>query len=219
MLRIKSNNLFSKHISITTILGVVVMLVLSSSCGGNRTGVGDAITERDSLPILTTYGVNSLISDSGITRYRIIAEEWLVYDKKRPSYWAFEKGAYLEQFDSIFNVDASVKADTAYYFDKEKLWKLIGNVEIHNLRDQSFYTELLYWNEATQKVYTDEFVRMVEPERTIMGYGFESDQQFNAPRIFKMSGEFDIEEEQTVSGPPSDESSRDNTALPTDTIN
>lgn len=38
-----------------------------------------------------------------------------MYDRKRPSYWAFEKGVYLEQFDSLFNVDASIKADTLIF--------------------------------------------------------------------------------------------------------
>ena len=60
---------------------------------------------------------------------------------------------YLEQFDSIFHIDASIKANTAYYYDKERLWKLIANVDIQNLKGERFNTELLYWNEATQKVY------------------------------------------------------------------
>ena len=61
-------------------------------------------------------GVTTLISDSGVTRYRVNTEEWLIFDKKKPSYWAFEKGIYLEQFDSLFHIDASIKADTAYYY-------------------------------------------------------------------------------------------------------
>ena len=81
--------------------------------------MADAITERDSLPVMDTRGVTTLISDSGVTRYRVNTEEWLIFDKKKPSYWAFEKGIYLEQFDSLFHIDASIKADTAYYYDSE----------------------------------------------------------------------------------------------------
>ena len=61
--------------------------------------MADAITERDSLPVMDTRGVTTLISDSGVTRYRVNTEEWLIFDKKKPSYWAFEKGIYLEQFE------------------------------------------------------------------------------------------------------------------------
>lgn len=80
--------------------------------------LAEAITERDSLPSMKTLGVTTLISDSGITRYKIITEEWEIYDKKNPPYWAFEKGVYLEKFDSLFHIDASIKADTAYYYEK-----------------------------------------------------------------------------------------------------
>ena len=96
--------------------------------------MADAITERDSLPVMDTRGVTTLISDSGVTRYRVNTEEWLIFDKKKPSYWAFEKGIYLEQFDSLFHVDASIKADTAYYYDRDRLWNLIGNVSIKSLK-------------------------------------------------------------------------------------
>ena len=106
--------------------------------------MADAITERDSLPVMDTRGVTTLISDSGVTRYRVNTEEWLIFDKKKPSYWAFEKGIYLEQFDSLFHVDASIKADTAYYYDRDRLWKLIGNVDIKSLKGDHVSTELLY---------------------------------------------------------------------------
>ncbi len=41
---------------------------------------------------MDTRGVTTLVSDSGVTRYRINTEEWLVFDRKNPPYWAFEKG-------------------------------------------------------------------------------------------------------------------------------
>ena len=124
--------------SITIAFGAIVMLLLFPSCGGKEKKLGEAITERDSLPSMATMDVVTYISDSGVTRYRMDADEWLVYDRKKPSYWAFEKGVYLEQFDSVFNVDASIKADTAYYYDKQKLWKLMGHVDIKNRKGERF---------------------------------------------------------------------------------
>ncbi len=182
--------------SITIVLGAIVMLLLFSSCGGKKKELGEAITERDSLPSMATLGVVTYISDSGVTRYRMEAEEWLMYDRKRPSYWAFEKGVYLEQFDSLFNVDASIKADTAYFYDKQKLWKLMGNVDIKNRKGERFNTELLYWNQATEKVYSDRFIRIEQPERIITGYGFDSNQQMTIYQIRNMGGIFYVDEEE-----------------------
>jgi LPS export ABC transporter protein LptC len=196
MLQEKSNFLFSKNMSITIVLGAIVMLLLFSSCGGKKKELGEAITERDSLPSMATLGVVTYISDSGVTRYRMKAEEWLMYDRKRPSYWAFEKGVYLEQFDSLFNVDASIKADTAYFYDKQKLWKLMGNVDIKNRKGERFNTELLYWNQATEKVYSDRFIRIEQPDRIITGYGFDSNQQMTIYQIRNMGGIFYVDEEE-----------------------
>ena len=182
--------------SITIVLGAIVMLLLFSSCGGKKKELGEAITERDSLPSMATLGVVTYISDSGVTRYRMEAEEWLMYDRKRPSYWAFEKGVYLEQFDSLFNVDASINADTAYFYDKQKLWKLMGNVDIKNRKGERFNTELLYWNQATEKVYSDRFIRIEQPDRIITGYGFDSNQQMTIYQIRNMGGIFYVDEEE-----------------------
>lgn len=196
MLRQQSNSLLNKSLSITIVFGAIVMLLLFSSCGGKKKELGEAITERDSLPSMATLGVVTYISDSGVTRYRMEAEEWLMYDRKRPSYWAFEKGVYLEQFDSLFNVDASIKADTAYFYDKQKLWKLMGNVDIKNRKGERFNTELLYWNQATEKVYSDRFIRIEQPDRIITGYGFDSNQQMTIYQIRNMGGIFYVDEEQ-----------------------
>ena len=119
-----------KNLSITIASMAMVMLLLFSSCSGRKKELGEAITERDSLPVMDTRGVTTLVSDSGVIRYRVNAEEWKVYDRKSPSYWAFEKGVYVEKFDSLFQVEASIEADTAFYYDKQRLRKLISNVHI-----------------------------------------------------------------------------------------
>ena len=197
-----------KNMSITIALGVMVMLLLFSSCSGRKKDMGAAITERDSMAVMDTRGVTTLVSDSGVTRYRINTEEWLVFDRKNPPYWAFEKGVYLEKFDSIFQVEASIKADTAYFFNKEELWKLMGNVHIQNLKGEQFDTELLYWDQRTQRIYSDEFIRIEQPDRIITGHGFESNQQMTVYTIRKPEGIFYVDEEAAAAD-----------SLQTDTIN
>ena len=202
------NIVYHKNASITIVLGAMVMLLLFSSCSGKKKELGDAITERDSMAVMDTRRVTTLVSDSGVTRYRINTEEWLVFDRKNPPYWAFEKGVYLEKFDSIFQVEASIKADTAYFFNKEELWKLMGNVHIQNLKGEQFDTELLYWDQRTQRIYSDEFIRIEQPDRIITGHGFESNQQMTVYTIRKPEGIFYVDEEAAAAD-----------SLQTDTIN
>lgn len=202
------NVVYHKNASITIVFGAMVMLLLFSSCSGRKKDLGAAITERDSLPVMDTRGVTTLISDSGITRYRINTEEWLVFDRKNPPYWAFEKGVYLEKFDSLFQVEASIKADTAYFYNKEELWKLMGNVDVKNLKGERFNTDLLYWDQRKQKVYSDQFIRIEQPDRIITGRGFESNQQMTVYTIRQPEGIFYVDEEATAAD-----------TLRTDTVN
>ena len=74
MLSEKKVNSINKKLSITFTLLVNVMLILLSSCSDKDKNLAKAISERDSLPMLHTIGVNTLISDSGITKYKIITE-------------------------------------------------------------------------------------------------------------------------------------------------
>lgn len=184
-----------RMLSITIAVGAMVMLVLFSSCSGRKKELGEAITERDSLPVMDTRGVVTLVSDSGIIRYRVNAEEWKVYDRKSPSYWAFEKGVYVEKFDSLFQVEASIEADTAYYYDKQKLWKLMSNVHIRNLKGEKFDTDLLFWDQNKKKVYSGRQVRIEQPDQIIYAVGFESDEQMTKYKFFKTNGIFYIDEE------------------------
>jgi LPS export ABC transporter protein LptC len=186
------------HKNITIALAMVMFILLSVACSGRKKIVGEAITERDSLPIMETKGVSTLISDSGIIRYRLQAEDWRVFDKKKPPYWAFEEGVYLETFDTLFQMEANIKADTAYYYEKQKLWKLMGNVVIRNLKGEKFNTELLYWDQNTEKVYSDRFIRIEQPDRIITGRGFDSNQQMTKYTIHKPEGIFYLEDNGVV---------------------
>ena len=51
----------------------------------------------------------------------------------------FPRGIYVEKFDTLFQTEASIKADTAYYYDKKGLWELIGNVEVESLQGEAFW--------------------------------------------------------------------------------
>ena len=192
---LKKNSItYIRIINITAAFCAAVMFVLFPSCSGNRKNLADAISENDTLPTMSSLGVTTLISDSGITRYKIVTEEWVINDKKNPPYWAFEKGVYLEKFDTLFHIDASIKADTAYYYEKKKLWELRSNVQIQSQRGDKFETELLFWNEKEEKVYSDKYIRISQEDKVITGYGFESDQNLTEYQIKNTTGVFTVED-------------------------
>lgn len=186
--------LFKTCLNITVAMWVTVMFLLFPACNGQNQGKNVPATNRDSLPVMHTLGVESYISDSGVIRYKIIAEEWIVYDRLDPPYWSFEKGIYLEQFNEDFIAEATIKADTAYYYDKKKLWELRSNVHIENLKQEKFDTDLLFWDEHKQEVYSDKKIRIEQADKVIIGQGFESNQQLTDYTIHNTEGIFYIKE-------------------------
>lgn len=185
------------------------MLFLFLACSGGKEPVTEAITNRDSVPVMVTRDVSTYISDSGVVRYKIIADEWRVYDRLDPSMWTFEEGVYLEKFNNDLSIEATIVADTAYYYDKKELWELRGNVHIENEQDEQFDTQLLFWNQKTKQVYSDLYIRIQQQKRIITGVGFTSNQEFTKYAIKKTQGIFPIKEEHAAS---------DSTAVATDTI-
>ena len=171
------------------------MLFLLSACGRKKNPVTDAITNRDSVPVMTTRDVSTYISDSGVVRYKIIADEWRVYDRLDPTRWTFEEGIYLEKFNNDLSIEATIVADTAYYYDQQELWELRGNVHIENEQDEQFDTQQLYWNQKTKKVYSDLYIRIRQQKRIITGIGFTSNQEFTNYTIKQTQGIFPISED------------------------
>ena len=107
----------------------------------------EAVRAEDSLPFMHARGINTLISDSGLIRYRMVAEEWDIYTPEAGglSTWKFMKGLLMERFDEKFHVDLYVQSDTAY-LHQQYLWELRGRVVIRNIKNEVFRTEELLWD-------------------------------------------------------------------------
>lgn len=184
--------------SITIACMAIVMLFLFSACSRKKEFMTGAVTNRDSVPVMITRGVSTYVSDSGVVRYKIITDEWKVYDRLDPSRWSFEEGIYLEKFDNNLTIEATIIADTAYYYDQQELWELRGNVHINNEQDEEFDTQLLFWNQKTKKVYSDQYIHIRQQKRIITGIGFTSNQEFTDYTIKNTQGIFPIKEESAV---------------------
>ncbi|MGL4332269.1 MAG: LPS export ABC transporter periplasmic protein LptC [Bacteroidales bacterium] len=191
----KDKNNKIQPLSITAALMATVMLLFVCSCSQKEEGGVDPVN-TSLFPTMKTENVESLISDSGITRYKFITKEWLMYSKSQSPYWHFPKGIYVEKFDSLFHVEASIEADTAYFWEQKKLWELKGNVRVKNIQNEKFETQLLFWDQNQQRIYSDSTIRIEQPERIIIGKGFESNEQMTRYTIRETNGIFSVREEE-----------------------
>jgi len=194
ILIIRSREFTKKH-SITTALLVVVVLLSLLSCKEKYIDFTDAVKDRTMLPQLHATDVATVVSDSGITRYRINTPQWDIYDKAEPPYWEFPLGIHLERFDEQLNVDANVHCDYAKFNEREQLWELKGNVRATNLMGELFETEQLFWNQRTELIYSDSLIKVTKAEAIIIGVGFQSNQQMSRYMVKQTQYIFPVLEE------------------------
>ena len=164
------------------------------SCDNAKEHTAEAIRDEDSVAMMTSYGVNTLISDSGIMRYRIIAERWEVNDNLNPPRWIFSRGLFLEQFDEKFHIETYIQADTAYYYNVSKLWHLWGNVRIRTVDGLKFSSEELYWDQNKHELYSNMYSHLITPERELQGAYFTSDERMKHYKITNTKGSFTRED-------------------------
>mgnify|MGYP002741460997 FL=1 len=164
------------------------MLLLA--CEDQHEHTAPAIHARDSVAVMVSYGVNTLISDSGVAKYRIVTEQWDVNTNLNPSRWLFYKGIFLQQFDEKFHVQAYIQCDTAYYYDQLKLWELRSRVRILTKDGLRFSSNQLFWDENKHELYSHVFSRLVTPERTLQGAYFRSDEKMTKYYVSNTKGSF-----------------------------
>ena len=181
-----------------TYLATVILAVVSSffcmSCSNKDKQLGPAITSRDSTSVITTRGVDMLISENGMVRYHVIAEEWKIFDKMDPPFYSMEQGVLLEILDSVMQVESMIEADTAYYMINDEKWHLRHNVHAENIDNEEFDTQELFVNNRSSKMYSDSIIHIRQEKQIIVGHGFESNTSLTEYTIRKTEGVFPITE-------------------------
>jgi LPS export ABC transporter protein LptC len=186
---------------------VIILLLCFAgmiSCS-NESVISTVLLENDVvMPTIHGENIVSLISDSGITRYRLHAKTWDMYVNDTVPYWFFPEGIYIEKFDSLFNTEGYIKADTAYFFEKKELWQLIGNVHIQNIAGDVFDTSEMFYDQkkpanSVDAIYSDKFVRVVTATNWIVtGEGFRSNQTMSNYRFYHNTFETIIDENEPI---------------------
>lgn len=181
-----------------TYLATVILAVVSSffclSCSNKDKQLGPAVTCRDSTSVITTRGVDMLISENGVIRYHVIAEEWKIFDKMNPPFYSMEEGVLLEILDSLMQVESKLVADTAYYMIDDEIWHLIHNVHAENIKKEEFDTNELFVDNRRSRMYSDSLIHIKQDRQIIVGHGFESNSNLTEYTIRKTEGVFPVTE-------------------------
>lgn len=172
---------------------IVLGMLLTAACGEERKSYVPNVGDGNSTPTMTTLDVNTFISDSGYTRYHITSPLWQMFEDAKEPFWRFPQGLFLEQYDLDMRPESDIRADSATYFSRRRIWRLDGHVVMVNVDGDSFLTNQLFWDQQQRRVYSDSFIHIVRTDRIIEGYGFTSNENMTAYSVNRPTGIIPVE--------------------------
>ena len=178
------------------IIFILVLAGLFASCQKEKQEYVHKKYNPEFVPTIDTDSVTMKISDSGRVKYKMVTKRMQIFDKAKDPHWYFPKGIYLEQYDSVYHVNATIVADTVWNYNQKGLWKLKGHVVIKNVKGAVFKTEELYWDQTQKKIYTDKYIRITSPERDLKGYGMDASQDLSQYQIRRPSGVIRVKDQE-----------------------
>jgi LPS export ABC transporter protein LptC len=172
-------SILASGIALTFLLGAV-------SCKNDPVQV-NALTKKDTLPLLTTQNVDLLVSDSAKLKVHLTApreEDYAGEDQRS----VFRQGLHIDFFDSVGNVNSSMEAMYGERRPKKQETIVKQKVVVVNVNGDKLETEKLIWDERGQKIHTDAFVKITTRTQVLMGNGMTADADFTNYEITKPTG-------------------------------
>lgn len=151
------------------------------------------LPKKELRPSQIGDSVTLLYSDSTQLKVVLKANRMLIFNKNvTEPYTLLPKGLFVTFFDDQEKVSATLKANYGIRYEIKKQMEAKYAVELINKDGTKLETEKLIWNEVTQRIYTDAFVKITNRKEIIMGTGMESNQDFTKYEIKHVTGQIQI---------------------------
>lgn len=125
--------------------------------------------------------------ERGRVTSKVIAERILQYDAI-DSTMAY--AIIVETYDTLNRVISVLVGDSGLICEKKGTLSVYGHVVVITEDSTKLETDSLFWNSATDKILTDEFVKITQGNDIMTGYGLEANQNLTHIKILRdISGE------------------------------
>jgi len=148
------------------------------------------------LPSLSVKDFETVYTDSGRLELVMSAPLMEEYNNNKSPYHEFRSGIKVVFYDGRKEPAGSVTAKYAKYTKTNSLWELRDSVVVINEGNDKLETEVLYWDEPKNLIFSDRFVKITNEDQIVMGTGFESDPRLNKRKIKKVSATIYLKDEQ-----------------------
>jgi len=177
---------------LTVLLSITILIL----CGCENKN--DKIPNSDihNLPTLSRKEFETIYSDSG--KIELIMRSPMVeqYDNASQPYYEFRMGMHVDLYNKKPEPTGSVTSKYAKYTQGSNVWELKDSVVVINEKGDMLETEVLYWDQSKDLIYSDRFVKFTNEDQIVMGTGFESDPHLRKRKIRKVSATIYLKDEE-----------------------
>ena len=155
----------------------------------------------DAIMTEKSSNLTIIVSENGRRSYRFSTPLLEGYMLGRDPYREFRKGIKIitYQDDSLTTVNATIESNYAIYYENRKLWEAKGNVRIVKQDGTRVFTQQLFWNSTTKRVYSNVDTKIVTDKDTHFTEGFESDEELVELNFRHWKGKVQMDEAQLES--------------------
>jgi hypothetical protein len=152
----------------------------------------------DAIKTEESENLTIVMSENGRKSYLFKTPLLEGYTLGRDPYREFRKGISITTYqdDSLTTVNAVLVANYAIFYENRKLWEAKGDVVITKHDGTRLYTQQLFWNSITKRIYSNVDTKLVTDTDEVIGEGFESDEDMNEPRFRRWKGKMQVDTEQ-----------------------
>lgn len=168
------------------LLGSAILLY---SCKAEQREVEEQ-TNAETLMTEYSEDLSIQMSENGLKSYHFSTPLMEGYAMARDPYKEFRKGIKVVMYedDSTANVSATLTSNYAIFYDNRKLWEAKGDVVVVQTNGRKLYTQQLFWNQATHRIYSNVDSRIIDGDEIYDCEGFESDENMTDWRYRKLKG-------------------------------
>jgi len=146
-------------------------------------------------PERVTHNAVYYYSDSGVVRNRLKATRVEMF-KGDTNVTRINDGLELTFFGNSENKNSVLTANNGLILQEVGRMEVFNDVQFINAKGEMLNTERLIWDQDSNRVYTDQFVKITRSENTIYGQGLVANQDMSWYKITKVTGELYIEDEE-----------------------
>lgn len=164
------------------------ILLLQLACTSNTVDKIKIAADTKTLAIERGINISINYTDSGFLKARVFAPILERYSNETQMQTEMKQGITAYFYNPDGRISSYLKSKYAIRDERLLMITARKDVNVVNNKGDTLRTEELIWEERTDRIYSNKFVRINSPDKIIIGTGLESNTDFTRFKVLNITG-------------------------------